>query len=152
MELAARRFGLSPEMMLVEPHILTAKSGRFDIVLAAAFFEQLFNPILALSSMAAIASRVLLLETAQAALDETRPVMTATLLAMPYNATVPGWAPNPPLMLHLLRQLGFDRILYREHPTEGRARGFYAALKPEAPRAMLDGFAAPWSQLAERIS
>lgn len=148
MEFAAQRLGLSPEMMVLEPRMLSPEFGHFDIVFAAAFFEQLFNPILALSGLAAVTSRVLLLETAQAALEEGRPMLTATLLAMPYKSVVPGWAPNPPLMLHLLRQLGFDRILYREHPTHGPARGCYAALKPDAPSNMLDGFAAPWRHLA----
>jgi tRNA (mo5U34)-methyltransferase len=145
--LAIRALGVPAQAMVLDPRALTAEFGRFDVVLATAFFEQLFNPILALRGMAAVTGDVLMLETLEAALEEPRPMLTATLLPMPYGAIVAGWAPNPPLMAHLLPELGFDRILHRPHPIEGAGRGLYAALKPEAPAALLERFGTPWRRL-----
>ena len=145
--LAIRAQGVSAQAMVLDPRSLTAKFGRFDIVLATAFFEQLFNPILALRGMAAVTGGVLMLETLEAAPEEPRPMLTATLLPMPYGALVAGWAPNPTLMTHLLPELGFDRIMHRSHPTDGGGRSLYAALKPEVPAKLLDGFGAPWRRL-----
>lgn len=142
--LAARALGLAPRMMVLDPRLLNPEFGRFDLVFGTAFCEQLFNPILALRAMATVTRGLLLLETVQDALEDARPMLSATLMTMPYNAIVAGWAPNPPMLLHLLHQLGFDRILYRNHPVAGTARGIYAALKPEAPAALLDGFGEPW--------
>lgn len=145
--LAIRAQGVPAHAMLLDPRALTAEFGRFDIVLATAFFEQLFNPILALRGMAKVTGSVLVLETLEAAEEEARPMLTATLLPMPYGAMVAGWAPNPTLMTHLLPELGFDRILHRPHPTEASSRGLYAALKPEAPTELLERFGAPWRRL-----
>ncbi len=146
--LALQATGAAAQAMVLDPRALTAEFGRFDLVLGTAFFEQLFNPILALRGMASVTGQVLLLETAQAALDEARPMLTAATRAMPYGALVAGWAPNPPLMAPLLRDLGFARILHRPHPVEGRARGLYAALKPGPAEALAAGFTPPWRELA----
>jgi hypothetical protein len=145
--LALRATGAPGQAMVLDPRGLTAEFGRFDLVLGTAFCEQLFNPILALRGMAAVTGQVLLLETQHAALEEARPMLTATTLAMPYGALVSGWAPNPPLMAPLLRDLGFARILHRPHPSAGWARGLYAALKPGGPEALVAGFGAPWREL-----
>lgn len=145
--LAIRAQGAAAQAMVLDPRALTAEFGRFDIVLATAFFEQLFNPILALRGIASVTGSILMLETLEAAMDEPRPMLTATLLPMPYGAMVAGWAPNLALVAPLLSECGFDRILYRPHPVEGDTRGFYAALKPETPAALLDGFNAPWRHL-----
>jgi tRNA (mo5U34)-methyltransferase len=146
-ELAIRASGLPAQAMPLDPRALSAEFGRFDILLATAFFEQLFNPILALRGMAAVTDGVLVLETLEAAVEEPRPMLTATLGPMPYGPLVAGWAPNPSLMAQLLPELGFDRILRRPHPAEGTTRGLYAALKPEVPAALLDGFRTPWRRL-----
>lgn len=148
--LALEATGAAAQAMVLDPRALTAEFGCFDLVLATAFFEQLFNPILALRGMAAVTGQVLLLETAQAALDEARPMLTATTRAMPYGALVSGWAPNPPLMAPLLRDLGFARLLHRPHPMEGWARGLYAAFKPGPAEALAAGFGAPWQELTAR--
>lgn len=149
--LALEATGAAAQAMVLDPRALTPEFGRFDLVLGTAFFEQLFNPILALRGMAAVTGQVLLLETAQAALDEARPMLTATTLAMPYGALVSGWAPNPPLMAPLLRDLGFARILHRPHPIEGGKRGLYAAFKPGPPEALAAGFGAPWRELTAPV-
>ncbi|MDB5413723.1 MAG: hypothetical protein JWR10_2058 [Rubritepida sp.] len=150
-ELAAREMGLGIETMALDPRALTAEFGKFDVVVATAFFEQLFNPIAALRGLRAVTTRLLLIETLQDAQDDGRPVMMAQTLPMPFGgpsgAMVPGWAPNPPAVLHLLHTLGFSRILYRNHPTLGSQRGIFAALLPAAPEGVLEGFGEPWINL-----
>lgn len=148
---AAGTMGLDLATMAVEPRDLDAAFGSFHVVLATAFFEQLFNPIEALRALRQVTSRVLILETLQDALDQARPIMMAHTLHLPIGgpagSLVAGWAPNPPLVLHMLHELGFNRILYRNHPTLGTTRGIYAALLPEAPDALLGGFGEPWINL-----
>ncbi|UPY37541.1 hypothetical protein [Sediminicoccus sp. KRV36] len=149
---AAHALGAPLETETLDPRLLSPDFGSFHVVLATACFEQLFNPIKALHGMRNVTSRVLLLETMQDALEDARPIMTAQSrwlpIGGPEGSWISGWAPNPPLMLHLLRNLGFNRILYRDHPTLGPARGLYAALLPEAPDGVLAGFTPPWIHLA----
>jgi tRNA (mo5U34)-methyltransferase len=148
---AAHALGAAPEMTPLDPRELSADFGSFHVVMAVASFDQLFNPIPALRGMRSVTERVLLLETAQDGLDDARPLMMAhgrvLPIGEPEGTWVFGWAPNPPLMTHLLTDLGFNRILYRNHPTLGAARGLYAAFLPEAPDSLLAGFNAPWISL-----
>ena len=150
---AAHALGLELETEAVDPRLLAAGFGQFHVVLATASFEQWFNPIQALRGLRSVTNRVLLLETMQDALADARPIMMAQSHHMPIGgpegAWVSGWAPNPPLMLQLLTDLGFDRVLYREHPSLGSARGLYAALLPEAPEGLLAGFTPPWISLTQ---
>jgi hypothetical protein len=98
-----------------------------------------------------VAKHVLLLETVQDGLADARPVMMAygrtRPIGPPEGTWVFGWAPNPWLMNHLLTDLGFDRVFYRDHPTLGSARGLYAAFLPEAPDSLLAGLQSPWISL-----
>lgn len=148
---AAYALGAALEMAPLDPRELTAPFGSFHVVMAVASFDQLFNPIQALRGMRSVTERVLLLETAQDGLDDARPLMMAQgrmlPIGEPQGTSVFGWAPNPPLMTHLLVDLGFNRVLYRSHPTLGPARGLYAAFLPAAPDGLLEGFHAPWVSL-----
>lgn len=146
-ELAARETGLAIETAVVDPRGLVADFGRFHVVVATEFFSQLFNPIAALKGLRAVTSRLLLIETIQGGLDETRPVLMARTAPTPYAAAVAGWAPNPELVATMLKELGFDRVFHRDHPMAGRERGLYAALLPETPEEALTGFVAPWRNL-----
>ena len=104
--LAAAALGLHVATMVLDPRSLSADFGRFDVVLATACFEQLFNPIMALAVLCSVTGRVPLLETLQGALTEARPMMQATSVHQafggPVGCLVPGWAPNPPLVMRLL--------------------------------------------------
>lgn len=148
---AAHALGARLETAPLDPRLLTPDFGSFHVVLATACFEQWFNPIQVLRGLRGVTNRILLLETLQDGLSDARPVMMAQARHWPIGGAegtwVSGWAPNPPLMTHLLHDLGFDRILYRSHPTLGSARGLYAALLPEAPDGLLAGFQAPWISL-----
>ena len=148
---AAHALDAGLETAALDPRELTADFSSFHVVLATACFERMFNPIQALRGMRSVTQRILLLETMQDGLSEARPVMMARCQHLPIGGPdgtwVAGWAPNPPLITHLLHELGFDRILYRNHPLHGPARGLYAALLPEAPEGLLVGFGAPWISL-----
>jgi len=146
-ELAARETGLALETRVMDPRAFGPEFGQFHVVVATEFFSQLFNPIAGLKGLRAITSRLLLIETIQDGMEETRPVMMAHTLPTAYGAAVAGWAPNPEAVKQLLLQLGFDRIFHRDHPTAGRARGLYAALLPETPEEALTGFVSPWHSL-----
>ncbi|MBX9750102.1 MAG: hypothetical protein K5Q68_10850 [Roseococcus sp.] len=148
---AAHAMGVALETDALDPRTLTAGFGSFHVVLATGSFEQWFNPIQALRGLRSVTNRVLLLETMQDKLDDPRPIMMAQSQNLPIGGPegswVSGWAPNPPLMLQLLTDLGFDRVMYRHHPSLGPARGLYAALLPEAPEGLLAGFSPPWTSL-----
>jgi tRNA (mo5U34)-methyltransferase len=149
---AAHAMGVALETEALDPRTLTAGFGRFHVVLATASFEHWFNPIQSLRGLRSVTERVLLLETMQDALDDARPIMMAQSHLLPIGgpegAWVSGWAPNPPLMLQLLTDIGFDRVMHRDHPSLGAVRGLYAALLPEAPEGLLAGFAPPWTSLS----
>lgn len=147
-ELAARATGLEIETRAVDPRALTADFGQFHVVVATEYFTQMFNPIAGLKGLRAVTSRLLLLETIQGGMDQARPAMMARTMPMTYGPAVAGWAPNPEAVKHMLLELGFDRILHRDHPTAGRERGLYAALLPETPEEALTGFSEPWSKLS----
>lgn len=148
---AAHALGAALETAPLDPRELTPRFGDFHVVMATACFDQLFNPIQALRGMRSVTQRVLLLETLQDGLADARPLMMGHGQVLPIGGPggswVFGWAPNPPLMIHLLTDLGFNRVLYRNHPTLGAARGLYAAFLPEAPDGLLEGFHSPWISL-----
>jgi tRNA (mo5U34)-methyltransferase len=152
---AAHAFGVALEAEPLDPRSLTADFGSFHVVLATACFERWFNPIQAMRGLRSVTNRVLLLETMQDALSDARPIMMAQSQVMPIGGPdgswVLGWAPNPPLVLQLLVDLGFDRVLYRNHPSLGPARGIYAALLPEAPDGLLAGFVEPWINMTHPL-
>lgn len=140
LRLAAGALGHSVETLAADPRQVT---GSFHVTLAMGFYEQSANPIAALRALSAATTHLMLLETLQDALDDARPMMVAHTLDRAYGPGIEGWAPNPPLVMHMLLEMGFDRVLYRTHP-EGVARGIYAALRPAADGRLLEGFAAPW--------
>lgn len=148
---AAHALGADLEMAPLDPRELTPRFGNFHVVMATACFDQLFNPIQALRGMRSVTERVLLIETLQEGLSDPRPLMMGHGQVLPIGGPegswVFGWAPNPAVMTHLLTDLGFSRVLYRDHPTLGAARGLYAAFLPAAPDGLLEGFHTPWISL-----
>ncbi|WP_424814783.1 class I SAM-dependent methyltransferase [Roseococcus sp. YIM B11640] len=146
---AARAQGLDIETLALDPRALTPEHGSFDVVLGTNFFEQLFNPLAALKAMRAVTRRMVLIQTLMDLHGDARPAMSANLIEMPYGATVAGWAPNPPCVMHLLLELGFQRIFFREHPSEGALRGIFAGFLSSASPAALTHFnaRAGWTQL-----
>lgn len=143
-ELARATTGLDIELLDIDPTAITPAIGVFDVVLFLGVFYHLFDPIAVMQRVREVTGGVLLVETFQDALDQARPMMVfypgATLAGDPTN----WWGPNPPLMLHLLLELGFERIEYRNHPVLGAERGIYACFLPGAFDRWGGAFGEPW--------
>ncbi|MDB5413724.1 MAG: hypothetical protein JWR10_2059 [Rubritepida sp.] len=146
-ELARAELGLEIDTQLIDPTEITGDLGLFDVVLFLGVFYHLFDPIDVIQRLRSVTGQVLMIETHQDALEKTRPGMVF------YPGTTLGgdatnwWGPNPPLMLSLLKQIGFARVMYREYPGEVMYRGLYAAFTPEADPAIAAGFGVEWRDL-----
>lgn len=143
-ELVRQETGARFELLDLDPTDLTPEIGVFDVVLFLGVFYHLFDPIAVMQRVRQVTGGALLIETYQDALDQARPMMVfypgATLAGDATN----WWGPNPPLMLHLLLELGFERIEYRPHPVLGVERGIYAAFLPGAFDRLGGLFEPPW--------
>ncbi|WPB86065.1 class I SAM-dependent methyltransferase [Sediminicoccus rosea] len=151
-DLARAELGLEVETLQIDPTRMDESLGQFDLVLFLGVFYHLFDPIDVLQRMRAVTRQVLLVETHQDALERAEPAMVFYPGRTLANDDTNWWGPNPPLMLHLLRQLGFARIYYRDHPhylpAEGsRTRGIFAAILPGAEPAMSANFGMEWRDL-----
>lgn len=142
--LCAAELGLDIETRHLDPTTLPAGLERFDLVLFLGVFYHLRNPLPVMEALGEVTGRCLLLETHQDALEQPRPMMVFYPGTEMNRDATNWWGPNPPLMLHLLLQAGFTRILYRNHPVYGPLRGLYAAFRPDAPEALWGGFGEPW--------
>jgi len=149
-ELVRDELGLDVEMLLIDPPRITPELGRFDVVLFLGVFYHLFDPIDVLQRVRAVTGQLLMIETHQDLADRIQPGMVFYPGAVLNNDPSNWWGPNPALMLHLLGQLGFARILYRHYPHAPRApmnRGIYACLTPGADPALVAGLGTEWREL-----
>ena len=148
-ELARDELGLDVESAMLDPTAITPALGRFDVVLFLGVFYHLFDPLDVMQRLRGVTGQALLIETHQDLVGTTAPGMVfypgRTLANDPTN----WWGPNPALMLRLLRQLGFTRIFYRDHPTVPRGRGIFAAFTPEVEDSLIRDLGAPWRDLEE---
>lgn len=139
-DLACAAAGVQPEARRLDPMELPADLAPFDLVLFLGVFYHLRNPIPVMEALGRLTAQVCVVETHQNALEEVRPAM----IFYPWNEldgdATNWWGPNPPLMTALLLGAGFTRIRYRPNPTTGPSRGIYAAFKPDAPAALLEGY------------
>jgi len=148
LELCAAELDLDIETRHLDPTEITPALGRFDVVLFLGVFYHLRNPIPVMDALGQVTGQCLLLETHQDALEQPRPTMVFYPGREMSNDPTNWWGPNPPLMLHLLLQAGFDRVYYRNHPDYGALRGLYAAFRPGAPEALWQGYpAGGWTGL-----
>lgn len=131
----------------VDPTEITGALGQHDVVLFLGVFYHLLDPIDVMRRVRKVTGGALVVETHQDALDQARPMMVFypgdTLLGDPTN----WWGPNPPLMHHLLTELGFARVFYRDHPKFGASRGIYIAFLPGAEERIAHRFDAPWVEM-----
>jgi len=146
-DLARAELGLDIEAALVDPPAITEALGQFDVVLFLGVFYHLYDPIDALARLRGITRQLLLVETHMDLADEARPGMVFYPGATLNQDATNWWGPNPAVMLHLLLQMGFTRIFYRDHPTLGRARGIYAAFTPEVEDSLILRLDENWQDL-----
>jgi len=127
-ELARSR--IAPDLPDIDIDVLDLtqeRVGTFDIVLFAGVLYHMRNPFLSIERVAPLVREVMVLETHLDSLDEPRPAMifypTSELNADPSN----WWGPNPPCVEAMLRDVGFSRIVHRDHPVFGASRGIFHA-------------------------
>lgn len=148
-DLARGELGLEVETLEEDVMRLNRKAhGVFDVVLFLGVFYHLLNPIAALTRIRQMVSEALVVETHLDATEIARPAMIfypgATLANDPTN----WWGPNPILMHELLRELGFARVLYRDHPVYGRRRGLLHAFRSRVPEIARAGGHEGWLDLS----
>ncbi|UPY37542.1 DUF1698 domain-containing protein [Sediminicoccus sp. KRV36] len=146
-ELARDSLGLEVEAAEIAPFEITDQLGRFDVVLFLGVFYHLYDPIEVMTRLRQVTRQLLLIETHQDLTAEARPGMVFYPAATLAGDATNWWGPNPALMLHLLLQLGFTRIFYRDHPTLGRGHGLYAAFLPEVEDGLILQLGSPWRDL-----
>jgi tRNA (mo5U34)-methyltransferase len=148
-ELARRELGLAIELLDEDVMLLNRKQhGAHDVILLLGVFYHLINPIAPLMRIRAMTGEVLVIETHLDATELDRPAMIfypgATLANDPTN----WWGPNPLLLHELLREIGFARVVYRDHPLYGRKRGMVHAFRTEAPAIVRPGGHEGWYDLS----
>ena len=96
--------------------------GIFDVVLFLGVLYHVRHPLLVLEKVAAVTKELLVLETLVDLLLLKSPAMS--FLAGDESNVDPTnwWAPNPPALLAMLRDVGFKRIEIVGHPRPVTAR------------------------------
>ena len=156
-ELAAAELGLPVNTVELDAVDLDRVNFKvtFDVVLFLGVFYHLIDPIRVVMALRRHARKVLVLETVHDALTSDRPAMIfypgAELAGDPTN----WWGPNPAAVYGLLRQAGFGRVFYQDHPMHVaggpqplRRRGVYHAFVDEAALADLAPAPRAWLDLA----
>jgi tRNA (mo5U34)-methyltransferase len=127
-ELARQVLGSSVEDRELEVLDLSPGSaGVFDVVLFAGVLYHLRHPLLALERVASVTGELLILETQADLVGTRRPAMAfypgRDLNRDPSN----WWAPNPPALVAMLRDVGFTRVEVVRRPYRLPLRALRAA-------------------------
>jgi tRNA (mo5U34)-methyltransferase len=101
--------------------------GIFDIVLFAGVLYHMRNPFLAVERVAPLVRETMILETHLDALDVPRPAMVFYPTNELNNDPSNWWGPNPACVKAMLKDVGFSRVVHRDHPVHGASRGIFHA-------------------------
>jgi tRNA (mo5U34)-methyltransferase len=128
-EIARTQLAPSIEVMDIDlPDLSLERIGTFDVVLFAGVFYHLRHPFLALEHLSKLATQTFIVETHLDALDQDRPVMVfypgKELAEDPTN----WWGPNRPCVEAMLRDIGFARVEFQQHPFYHN-RGIFRAYR-----------------------
>ncbi|MBU3076695.1 class I SAM-dependent methyltransferase [Sphingomonas quercus] len=156
-DLAHRLLGSRVEGRQIDVPLITPDSvGRFDVVLFLGVFYHLFDAPTLTRQIAGCARDLMIVETHHDALDVTRPAMIFYPADTLNQDATNWWGPNPHCMWWLLRECGFGRVFYRDHPHNGdpaganfRQRGIYFAFRDDAAVARLATRTDDWHDLGE---
>ncbi len=111
------------DLDLDSPQLSLAHLGTFDVVLFLGVFYHLIDPIAALREVAALASKVLVIETYLAETADSKPAMVFYPGHELDNDATNWWGPNRACMEGLLRLNNFGRIEFTEtHVNPSRIR------------------------------
>ena len=102
-----------------------ATVGTFDVVMFLGVLYHVRHPLLVLEKVAAITKEMLVLETLVDLLLLRQPAMSFLAGDESNVDATNWWAPNPPALLAMLRDVGFKKIeiVGRPRPTTARAVG-----------------------------
>ncbi|HTB64538.1 MAG TPA: DUF1698 domain-containing protein [Opitutales bacterium] len=96
--------------------------GVFDVVFFLGVLYHLRHPLLALEKVASVTKELLILETQVDLLLLKTPAMTFLAGDKSNKDTTNWWAPNPPALLAMLRDVGFKRVDIVGRPRSATAR------------------------------
>jgi len=132
--LAREQLNLDVETLEIDAGNISSSIGIFDVTLFLGVFYHLVDPIAVLSNLRSVTSRLLIIETHQDALSLDQPAMIFYPGIELDNDPTNWWGPNPELVFRLLKQVGFKKIFYQDHPLHRfgsefaiRRRGIYHA-------------------------
>jgi tRNA (mo5U34)-methyltransferase len=112
------------------PETTVQEVGQFDMVLFNGIIYHIQDPIMALTNMAGIAKKLIVVETFIDNLDNPRPVMVYFGAENnPPGYPTNGWGPNSLLMHGLLKKLGFETVLEFQSPDNPSNRGIFIGFK-----------------------
>jgi tRNA (mo5U34)-methyltransferase len=137
LELSRSLLGLDIETVEIDvPDLSPETVGSFEIVLFLGVFYHLFDAPTLMKQVSRLATDLFILETHQDALELARPGMVYYPGNTLANDESNFWGPNPECVYEMLRELGFARVFYQDHPnylSEGspdfRARGIFHAFR-----------------------
>lgn len=109
------------------PELSVERVGRFDVVLFAGVLYHVRHPLKVLEQVAELVLDTLVLETHLDAHDVGRPAMIfypgRELADDPTN----WWGPNRACVEAMLRDVGFQDVVFSQHPIDPRSRGIFHA-------------------------
>lgn len=113
------RAQLAPSIKVLDidlPDMTPERVGQFDVVLFAGVFYHLRHPFLALENLAKLARKTFIVETHLDGMDQARPVMIFYPGKELADDHTNWWGPNPACVEAMLRDVGFPRVEYIQHP------------------------------------
>jgi tRNA (mo5U34)-methyltransferase len=117
-----------PDIDIDVPDMSQERVGTFDIVLFAGVLYHLRNPFLGIERVAPLVGETMILETHLDAFSEPRPAMIFYPTDEQNNDRSNWWGPNPACVEAMLKDVGFSRVVHKDHPVFGVSRGiFYAS-------------------------
>lgn len=119
----------APEIEVMDidlPDLLPKNIGTFDIVLFAGVFYHLRNPFMMLEQVSKLANEWLIVETAMDAMEIDRPAMIFYPGAELSDDDTNWWGPNPACVIAMLKDVGFPKVEYTNHPVHP-SRGIFRA-------------------------
>jgi tRNA (mo5U34)-methyltransferase len=126
-ELARSHLAPSIEVMDIDlPDLSPERVGVFDVVLFAGVFYDLRHPFLALEKLAGLAAQIFIVETHLDARDQDRPMMVFYPGSELANDHTNWWGPNRLCVEAMLRDVGFPRVEFAEHPVYADRGIFHA--------------------------
>lgn len=138
-DLGRSLLGLDIEAVEIDvPDLSPETVGTFEIVLFLGVLYHLFDAPTLMKQVSKLATALLILETHQDALELGRPGMVYYPGKTLANDESNFWGPNPECLYEMLRELGFAKVFYQDHPnylSEGspdfRGRGIFHAFRTE---------------------